>query len=137
MLLQEKFHPATEHPTKPSSGATTIEPAPVLPAPLREKERGDEEDGERASDYPWHVILLDDNQHTYDYVVEMLSRIFGYALEKSFVMAWEVDNRGRVIVATCHLEVAEMRRQQIETYGRDWHIPTCKGSMSAVLEQAR
>ena len=52
-------------------------------------------------------------------------------------MACEVDSRGRVIVATCHLERAEMHQQQIHTYGPDWRIPSCKGSMSAVLQQAR
>jgi ATP-dependent Clp protease adaptor protein ClpS len=121
----------------PVLNATTVAPAPVRPAPVREEKREEEPDGEYASDYPWHVVLLDDNQHTYDYVIEMLSGIFGYTLEKAFVMACEVDLRGRVIVATCHLELAEMRQEQIHTYGPDWRIPSCKGSMSAVLEPAR
>jgi len=88
------------------------------------------------SDTPWHVVLLDDNMHTYDYVIEMLCKIFRYSVEKAFAMAVEVDTRKRVIVATCHLEVAELRQQQIHEYGPDWRIPGCKGSMSAVLEKA-
>ena len=35
----------------------------------------------------YHVILLDDNDHTYQYVVEMLSRIFGYGKDKAFADA--------------------------------------------------
>ena len=91
---------------------------------------------ELLSDKPWHVVLLDDNMHTYDYVIEMLCKIFGYSVEMAFTMAVEVDTCKRVIVATCHLELAEMRRRQIHDYGPDWRVPGCKGSMSAVLEKA-
>ena len=28
----------------------------------------------------YHVILLDDEDHTYDYVIEMLQKIFGIAI---------------------------------------------------------
>jgi len=137
----------TEHLTMAAAGCPspilaalstpTGAPTPVLPAPVREEERVDETHEEHASDYPWHVVLLDDNQHTYEYVIEMLCHIFGYAPIKAFAMACEVDFRGRVIVATCHLEMAETRQEQIHTYGADWRIPSCKGSMSAVLEPAR
>ena len=88
------------------------------------------------SDTPWHVVLLDDDMHTYDYVIEMLCQIFNYSVRKAFSMAVEVDNRKRVIVATCHIEKAEARQQQIHEYGPDWRIPGCKGSMTAVLERA-
>lgn len=92
---------------------------------------------ELRGDKLWNVVLLDDNMHTYDYVIEMLQKIFGYNLEKAFLMALEVDNRKRVIVATCSFERAEARQQQIHDYGPDWRILGCKGSMRAVLEKAR
>src|SRR5262245_59959682 len=109
----------------------------TLPEVGTEREIGTEEvSGEELlSDKPWHVVLLDDNMHTYDYVIEMLCKVFGYNVEKAFTMAVEVDTCKRVIVATCHLEIAEMRRQQIHEYGPDWRISGCKGSMSAVLER--
>ena len=82
----------------------------------------------------YHVVLLDDNEHTYAYVVEMLSHVFGYGRLRSFKMACEVDAAGRVIVCTTHKERAEHKRDQIQTYGADWRIPHCSGSMSAVIE---
>jgi ATP-dependent Clp protease adaptor protein ClpS len=85
---------------------------------------------------PFHVILLDDQDHTYDYVIEMLGRLFGYAREKAFRMAQEVDGRGCCVVFTGSLEQAEFKRDQIHAYGRDWRIPRCAGSMTAVLEPA-
>lgn len=84
----------------------------------------------------WHVVLLDDDDHTYDYVIEMLGKVFGYGMEKSFQMAREVDTSGRVIVWTGALEKAEFKRDQIHAFGADWRIPRCKGSMSAILEKA-
>ena len=84
----------------------------------------------------WNVVLLNDNDHTYEYVVEMLRKLFAYSLQKAFWMAVEVDTTGRVIVYTGPLEHCELRRNQIHSYGADHRIPHCAGSMSAVLESA-
>jgi ATP-dependent Clp protease adaptor protein ClpS len=85
---------------------------------------------------PYHVILLDDDDHTYEYVIEMLGRIFGYAVPKAFEMARTVDTAGRCVVFTGSLEQAEFKRDKIHGYGADPRIPRCQGSMSAVLEKA-
>ncbi len=84
----------------------------------------------------WHVVLLDDDDHTYEYVVEMLGRVFGHSRERAYHMACEVDASGRVIVDTTFFERAEFKQQQIHAYGADWRIETCKGSMRAILEPA-
>jgi ATP-dependent Clp protease adaptor protein ClpS len=86
---------------------------------------------------PWNVILLDDNAHTYPYVVEMLRAVFGYEQVRGYKLAQEVDSAGRAIVMTTHRELAELKRDQIHAYGADWRIASCKGSMSAVIEPAR
>lgn len=85
---------------------------------------------------PYNVILLNDDDHSYDYVVLMLNKIFGHPPEKGLKMALEVDKTGRVVVATENLEVAELKRDQIHDFGPDPLIPRCKGSMSAVVEPA-
>lgn len=84
----------------------------------------------------YHVVLLDDDDHSYEYVVEMLGKVFGHGPVKAFQMAEEVDTTGRVIVETTTLERAEFKRDQIHTYGADWRIERCKGSMSATIEPA-
>ncbi len=85
---------------------------------------------------PYHVILLDDNDHSYEYVIEMLKSIFGYEEPKGYVLAREVDSQGRVIVFTTHKELAELKCDQIHSFGGDWRVATCKGSMSACIEPA-
>lgn len=66
----------------------------------------------------------------------MLKKIFGYPLQKGYKLAVEVDTKGRVVVATTHLEEAELKRDQIRAFGPDPLIPRCKGSMSAIVEPA-
>lgn len=85
---------------------------------------------------PYHVVLWDDQDHTYDYVIEMLGRLFGHDLATAFKMAQEVDSAGRCNVYTGTLEQAEFKRDQIHGYGADPRIERCKGSMSASVEPA-
>ena len=85
---------------------------------------------------PFNVVLLDDDDHTDTYVIEMLKAIFGHPEEKGFLLAKEVDSTGRVIVATTHKEKAELKRDQIHAYGKEQRIAKCQGSMSAVIEAA-
>ena len=106
-------------------------------APPREKKKEREEQEERTLRIPqYHVVLLDDDDHTYAYVIEMLMTLFGHSEAKAFRMAQEVDRRGRVIVDTTTKERAELKRDQIHAYGPDWRIDYCQGSMSATIEPA-
>ena len=85
---------------------------------------------------PYHVILLNDDDHSYAYVIVMLKDLFGHPVEKGFKLAEEVDRTGRAIVLTTTLEHAELKRDQIHAYGPDPTIERCQGSMSAIVEPA-
>ncbi|HEU5020889.1 MAG TPA: ATP-dependent Clp protease adaptor ClpS [Bryobacteraceae bacterium] len=82
----------------------------------------------------YRVVLLDDDDHTYDYVIEMLQKIFIFSAEQALNHAREVDSTGRTPLITCELPEAEYARDQIHGYGADWRMPRSKGSMSAVVE---
>lgn len=84
----------------------------------------------------FHVVLLDDDEHTYAYVIEMLQRLFLFSEGEAFAHAKEVDTTGRTIVITCELPQAEFARDQIRNYGPDWRMLDSKGSMSAIIEPA-
>ena len=85
---------------------------------------------------PWNVVLLDDQDQTYQYVISMLSKILGVNSRVAAGMAREVDVSGRVIVFTGSRERCELIQEQIHNWGADPLIPWCKGSMSAVIEEA-
>ena len=82
----------------------------------------------------YHVVLLNDDDHTYEYVIEMLGRLFGHPAERGYLLAREVDTAGRAVVDRTTLERAELKRDQIRAYGPDWRVRTSRGSMAAVVE---
>jgi ATP-dependent Clp protease adaptor protein ClpS len=82
----------------------------------------------------YNVVLLNDDDHTFDYVIRMLKQLFGYPEEKGFLMALEVHETGRVIVCTTTLEHAELKRDQIHAFGPDPLLSRSRGSMSAIIE---
>jgi ATP-dependent Clp protease adaptor protein ClpS len=92
---------------------------------------------EREQHVPlYRVVLIDDNDHTYDYVIEMLQKIFVFSLDLAYRHAEEVDRAGRTVLIVCERGEAEFGRDQIETYGPDWRLPRSKTSMCAVVEPA-
>jgi ATP-dependent Clp protease adaptor protein ClpS len=84
----------------------------------------------------YNVVLLDDNDHTYEYVIEMLEKLFACSKSRAFQHAVEVDTTGRTVVMTCELEQAEFGRDQIHAFGADPRMPRSQGSMSATVEPA-
>ncbi|MCA8923040.1 MAG: ATP-dependent Clp protease adaptor ClpS [Planctomycetes bacterium] len=85
---------------------------------------------------PYHLILLDDDDHSYEYVIEMLIAVFGMSKERAYLHACEVDSTQRTIVITTSREHAELKQEQVHAYGPDHRIPRCAGSMTAIVEPA-
>jgi len=83
----------------------------------------------------FHVILWNDDVHTFEYVIIMLHTVFGYPVEKGFQLALEVHTRGRAIVFTSSLEQAELKRDQILRFGPDPLLAESEGSIIATLEK--
>jgi ATP-dependent Clp protease adaptor protein ClpS len=95
------------------------------------------EDQKTKRQPPYNVVLLDDDDHTFRYVVTMMQELFGYPQEKGWQIAEEVHTSGRCIVLTTTKEHAELKQDQIHAYGPDpWSSKDCKGSMTAIIEPA-
>jgi ATP-dependent Clp protease adaptor protein ClpS len=106
----------------------------TLPTTSRRLKEDEKEQVKRQP--PYHVLLFNDDDHTFEYVIEMLKKLFGHPEPKGFQMATEVHTKGRVVVDTTSKERAELKRDQIHAYGADHRLPRCKGSMSATIEPA-
>jgi ATP-dependent Clp protease adaptor protein ClpS len=85
---------------------------------------------------PYHVILLNDDDHSFEYVITMMQKLFGHPREKGYQIALTVHTQGRAICDTTSKERAELKCDQIHAFGADPNIPRCKGSMSAIIEPA-
>jgi len=110
----------------PGDGTATL----VRPTKRPEKEK------KRRKIPKYHVVLWDDDDHSYEYVVRMLKELFGHPLEKGFQLAKTVDSEGKVVVLTTTKEHAELKRDQIHAYGADEAIADSAGSMTASIEES-
>ena len=81
-------------------------------------------------------MLLDSDDHTYDYVIRMVQELFAHDVEKAFLIADRVNHDGRAVCLTTHKEHAELKRDQVLAFGRDPMLAASKGSMSAIIEPA-
>jgi ATP-dependent Clp protease adaptor protein ClpS len=70
---------------------------------------------------PYGVIVLNDELHTFDYVVETLQKVFGYPLEKAFQLVTQIHSTGRGLVWSGSKEVAELKCDQIRGSGPDFY----------------
>ena len=80
------------------------------------------------------VILFNDEEHTYDYVVEMLTHASRLSRENAFRCAVEVDLTGRTIVHYGTREECEGVVTRITAYGPDHRLPQSMSSMRAELQ---
>lgn len=84
----------------------------------------------------WNVVLLNDDDHTFEYVIEMMQKVFSHPVERAFQVAKTVDSEGRAVCATYHKELAELKMEQLHAFGKDFRIAACKGAMSSLIEPA-
>ena len=108
----------------------------VLPEkPQRHTDRREPPRNRKEPNY--HVIIWNDEEHTYDYVVRLLMTLFGHSEAIAYNITWEVDHAGKGIAYTCHQELAELKRDQVLAYGADPAMPNVsKGSIRATIEPA-
>ncbi|MDR3111324.1 MAG: ATP-dependent Clp protease adaptor ClpS [Planctomycetaceae bacterium] len=103
--------------------------------PVKKKRRRSKKEDKPKEIPRYNVILWNDDEHSYEYVIIMLNQLFGYPVEKGFQLADTVDKQGKAIVLTTTLEHAEFKRDQIHAFGSDVLIQNCVGSMSASIEK--
>src|SRR5690348_9927834 len=100
------------------------------------RETGTREQVEVKWEAPYNVMLHNDDDHSFEYVILMLKELFAHPEELGFKMAEKVHTKGKVIVCTTSRERAELKQEQIHAYGPDPRIDRCQGSMTATIEPA-
>jgi ATP-dependent Clp protease adaptor protein ClpS len=85
---------------------------------------------------PYHVIVLNDEEHTFDYVIELLTKLFAHPLQAAIELTWRIHLTGRAVVYTTHKEKAELKRDQVLSYGADPRMSISKGPLGCYIEPA-
>ncbi|AMV40108.1 ATP-dependent Clp protease adaptor ClpS [Planctomyces sp. SH-PL62] len=85
---------------------------------------------------PFNVIILNDEEHTFEYVIELLIKLFRHPLPTAEALTWAIHNRGRAVVYTTHKEKAELKREQVVSYGADPRMKESRGPLGCYIEPA-
>src|SRR3954469_9493714 len=85
---------------------------------------------------PYNVVILNDEEHTFPYVIELLIKLFGHSLPTAEELTLKIHHTGRAIVYTTHKEKAELKRDQVLAYGPDPRMSISKGPLGCYIEPA-
>jgi ATP-dependent Clp protease adaptor protein ClpS len=88
----------------------------TLPGVTVAPETDTQEDTRTRRVPPYNVILLNDDHHSMEFVVEVLCKSLGISVEKAFQFMLHAHTTGEAVVWTAPKEVAELKAEQIQTF---------------------
>jgi ATP-dependent Clp protease adaptor protein ClpS len=68
---------------------------------------------------PYAVILHNDNLNTFPFVIGVLRKVFRYGFPKAYWLTLKVHLRGRGVIWSGTLELAELKAEQVRSCGPD------------------
>lgn len=80
--------------------------------------------------------MHDSDDHTYEYLVELAASVFAMPVEQGFQLAQAIDSAGHGLAMTTHRELAELKAEQVRSFGPDKRIASCSTSLRVTLEPA-
>lgn len=99
------------------------------------QDRTDKEPAKPKRPTQHNVILHDDEDHSFAFVMEMLQELFNYDAGQAYTLTEEVVEEGKAIVYTAScLDEAKLKKDQITSYGRDRRNRDCLGAMGVTIE---
>jgi ATP-dependent Clp protease adaptor protein ClpS len=98
------------------SNSAVIEPPKATPTQPRTEPKN-----QPRRQPPYAVVVLNDDDHTFEYVIDALCRFCGHSVERAFQLASQIHRNGRAPVWTGTFEVAELKRDQLRGFGPDFY----------------
>gem|GEM_PF-298789 len=109
----------SEAPSDPATPATPSAPTAPPPAAPKRKQAPTPQSTEPKILPPYQVVLLNDDDHTYEYVIRLLMKVFRLDVKKAFILTRKIDKHDRAAVWSGTKELAELKQQQVRTFGPD------------------
>jgi ATP-dependent Clp protease adaptor protein ClpS len=86
---------------------------------------------------PFNVILLNDDHHSMEFVVDVLRKVLGCTIERAFQLMLEAHQTGRAIIWTGPREGAELKVEQVRTFHETRALDGAKlGPLGCLIEPA-
>ena len=86
---------------------------------------------------PYHVIIENDDDHSQQFVVHVLRKVFGYDEPKATQLMHQAEEAGEAVVWTGAKEVAELKLDQLRTYHeKHWKDERDLGPVRCRIEPA-
>lgn len=86
---------------------------------------------------PYNVILLNDDDHTMEFVIDVLLKVLGIKKERAYQLMMEAHNSGRSVLWTGTKEGAELKQEQILTFHeKHWKDGRDLGPLGCDIEPA-
>jgi ATP-dependent Clp protease adaptor protein ClpS len=68
---------------------------------------------------PYNLILDNDDHHSFEFVIMVLSRALGFSAQKAYQYTLEAHTEGQAVLWTGPKEVAEFKLEQVLTFHED------------------
>ena len=101
------------------AAAVEIHPEPTLPDREARSKSATKDEKSTRRQPPYAVVLHNDDLNGFDFVVEVLRKVFHYDQLKSLRLTLEAHETGRSVVWSGSLEVAELKADQVRSCGSD------------------
>src|SRR5437870_2780568 len=98
-----------------SPGAAVVSDSTLPETIVTTRPKSKEDTGTRRIP-PYHVILENDDHHSFEFVVEVLRKALGFNEQRAFMVTSEAHTKGRAVVWTGTKEVAELKVDQIRSF---------------------
>jgi ATP-dependent Clp protease adaptor protein ClpS len=86
---------------------------------------------------PYNVLIDNDDDHSFEFVVGVLRQALGHSLERAHQLTMLAHTSGRAVVWTGPKEVAELKAEQIQTFHETRDTDQAKlGPLSCAIEPA-
>ncbi len=86
---------------------------------------------------PYHVILFNDDDHSMEFVVDVLRKVIGCQLESAVALMLEAHHSGQAVIWTGAREVAEQKAEQVHSFHETRERDGAKlGPLGCIVEPA-
>jgi ATP-dependent Clp protease adaptor protein ClpS len=81
----------------------------------------------------YQLVLLNDEVHSFNYVVRVFQQVFGLPLTRSVALTCEIHSQGRAVVFRGSLDEVNHKRSKVMEFGPDQWAPTKTAEPLGVL----